>query len=401
MGKTGQAILKALPRICLSNQMTNKAKKILTRRAQNPDLIFVCLLIITCLILLRLPTGFEERRPPDSRVAKGMIISVDNEDMTRNLMVKTGSQTLNIKLLEGPFEGRSLNALNLLYGKMDMDEIYEPGRVILVEYSVKDGKIKGVRPRGTYRLGLEMLLVILFAVLLTVVAGWTGLKALLSFIFSALMLWKVMIPAFLKGADPILAGLGVVALLTASISFLVGGISRKGSVCFLGAFSGLILTCILAQLFMKGFRIHGATRPFAETLLYSGFYYLNLTRIFLAGVFIASSGAVMDLAMDISASMHEIIQKHPLISKWEHFRSGMAVGRAVIGTMTTTLLLAYLGSYMTMMMVFMGQGVPVSNILNINYVAAEILNIMVGSFGLVAVAPLTAFIGAVIYGKRS
>jgi uncharacterized membrane protein len=213
------------------------------------------------------------------------------------------------------------------------------------------------------------------------------------------MLWKVMIPAFLKAHDPILIALGVVASLTAVISFLVGGISPKGLVCFLGAFLGLVLTCLLAQLFIKGFRIHGATRPFAETLLYSGFYYLNLSKIFLAGVFTASSGAVMDLAMDISASMHEIREKHPVISRWDHFKSGMAVGRAVIGTMTTTLLLAYSGSYLTMLMVFMGQGVPLGNILNLNYVAAEVLNTMVGSFVLVTVAPFTAAVGALIYGR--
>lgn len=375
-------------------------KKRFSRFLSNPDFLFVFILFISCIILFQLPTGFEERQPPNSRVDKGKVMTVDNGDMTQNLMVKTGSQTLTVKLLGGSFKGMTLKAVNLLYGKMELDEIYEPGQNILVEYSVKNGKIKGVQPRGTYRLGLELLLVIMFTSLLMVVAGWTGLKALLSFVFSALLLWKVMIPAFLKGSDPIFVGLVVVVLLTAAISFLVGGITRKGMVCFLGAFLGLLLTCALALIFIKGFKIHGATRPFAETLLYSGFYYLNLSKIFLAGVFIASSGAVMDLAMDISASMHEVLQKHPAISRWEHFRSGMAVGRAVIGTMTTTLLLAYLGSYMTMMMFFMGQGVPMNNILNLNYVAAEILNIMVGSFGLVSVAPFTALVGAVIYGQK-
>jgi len=376
--------------------MTERCSRFLS----NPDFLFVFILVISCIILFQLPTGFEERQPPNSRVDKGKVMTVDNGDMTQNLMVKTGSQTLMVKLLGGSFKGMTLKAVNLLYGKMELDEIYEPGQSILVEYSLKNGKIKGVQPRGSYRLGLELLLVIMFAILLMVVAGWTGLKALLSFVFSALMLWKVMIPAFLKGSDPIFVGLVVVALMTAAISFLVGGISRKGMVCFLGAFLGLLLTCALALIFIKGFKIHGATRPFAETLLYSGFYYLNLSKIFLAGVFIASSGAVMDLAMDISASMHEVLQKHPAISRWEHFRSGMAVGRAVIGTMTTTLLLAYLGSYMTMMMFFMGQGVPMNNILNLNYVAAEILNIMVGSFGLLTVAPFTALAGAVIYGQK-
>ena len=109
----------------------------------------------------------------------------------------------------------------------------------------------------------------------------------------------------------------------------------------------------------------------------------------------------MDLAMDISAAMHEIREKHPAISIKEHIASGLSVGRSVIGTMTTTLLLAYSGSYIAMLMLFMGQGVPLINIFNLNFVAAEILNTIVGSFGLVTVAPITAVAGGIIYGKRT
>ena len=104
----------------------------------------------------------------------------------------------------------------------------------------------------------------------------------------------------------------------------------------------------------------------------------------------------MDIAMDISASMKEVLDKKPDISRRELFFSGIKVGRAVIGTMTTTLLLAYSGGYTGLLMVFMAQGTPALNILNLNYVSAEILHTLVGSFGLVTVAPLTAFVGSFI-----
>ncbi len=127
------------------------------------------------------------------------------------------------------------------------------------------------------------------------------------------------------------------------------------------------------------------------------FYTLNLTRIFVASIFIACSGAVMDLAMDISASMHEIQPKKPDIGLFEHIRSGMTVGRSVVGTMTTTLLLAYSGSYIALLMLFMGQGIPLLNMLNKGFMAAEVLNTIVGSFGMVTVAPFTALAGGLIY----
>jgi uncharacterized membrane protein len=105
----------------------------------------------------------------------------------------------------------------------------------------------------------------------------------------------------------------------------------------------------------------------------------------------------MDLAMDIAASMDEIKRKHPGIGLFEHVRSGLRVGRAVIGTMTTTLLLAYSSSHITMFLLFMAKGLPAVNILNAPFVAAEVLNILVGSFGLVTVAPFTALVAGLLY----
>lgn len=362
--------------------------------------VFFCLVLaLVCVGLVLLPTGYEQRRQKNSQLARACIISVDNSEVSQHLIVKTGAQSLQVEILNGQWKGQRVAAVNQLTGTMELDEMYVPEQTVLVEFSVTGGAIRWAHCRGTYRLGIEGLLMGLFALLLIGVAGWTGLKALLTFVFTALMIWKVMLPCFLKGYDPVLVAIAVAGVLTGATTFIVGGLSRKGLVTFLGAFLGLLLTCALAQVFQYGFNIHGAVRPFAEQLLYSGFYHLNLTRIFLAGIFIASSGAVMDLAMDIAASMHEIAEQNPDISRLKLIGSGMAVGRSVIGTMTTTLLLAYSGSYMTMFMYFMGQGIPLQNILNLNYVAAEVLNTFVGSFGLVTVAPFTALMGGLVFRR--
>ena len=130
--------------------------------------------------------------------------------------------------------------------------------------------------------------------------------------------------------------------------------------------------------------------PNSESLLYSGYQDLNLTRIFMASIFIGSSGAVMDLSVDITSAVKEVVDKKPDMGWREAARSGMNVGRAAMGTMTTTLLLAYSGGYVALLMVFMAQGTPVWNILNYKYVASEIIDTIVGSFGLVTVAPFTA-----------
>ena len=98
----------------------------------------------------------------------------------------------------------------------------------------------------------------------------------------------------------------------------------------------------------------------------------------------------MDLSVDITSAVYEVVEKRPDLSWWEATRSGMNVGRAAMGTMTTTLLLAYSGGYVALLMVFMAQGTPLDHMLNYKYVAAEIIHTLIGSFGLVTVAPFTA-----------
>lgn len=108
----------------------------------------------------------------------------------------------------------------------------------------------------------------------------------------------------------------------------------------------------------------------------------------------------MDLAVDITSAVNEVIQKKPDIGWKEAMQSGMAVGRAAMGTMTTTLLLAYSGGCVALLMVFMAQGTPIDNILNYKYVSSEILDTIVGSFGLVTVAPFTALTSGVFLTRK-
>ena len=150
------------------------------------------------------------------------------------------------------------------------------------------------------------------------------------------------------------------------------------------------------MIFTDLFKINGAVMPDSESLLYSGYQHLDLTAIFMSSIFIGASGAMMDLAVDITSAVHEVVEKKPQIGWKEAAKSGMNVGRAAMGTMTTTLLLAYSGGYITLLMVFMAQGTPIDHILNYKYVSAEILDTVVGSFGLVTVAPFTALAAGII-----
>ena len=343
--------------------------------------VFPVVLLFVCLVLCLIPTGFENRGRDDAVRTRGVVLSVDDGMVRQFGLVRSGSQNLKIRILDGEFKGREIDANNRLIGKMELDKLFKAGDEVFLVLTMAGDAVVWANASDHYRLDLELALLAFFGLLLVLFAGYTGVRALLSFIFTALMIWKVMVPCFLKGYDPILVSLLTVAVMAAAIIFLVGGLSRMGVVAFLGSVLGLCFTCVMALVCSGGFHINGAIRPFSETLLYSGFVHLDLGRIFLASIFTASSGAVMDLAIDISAAMNEVVRKKPDISRHEILQSGFAVGRAVIGTMTTTLLLAYSGNYITLLMLLMAQGIALPNIFNMSYVAAEVFHTLVGSFG--------------------
>jgi len=378
-------------------QMISKCKL-----PQKSDLVLVALLLILSTTILCIPTGFSETDSKNSERVKALVVETDNSMVVETGILKTGSQSVLIKILNGKFKGTELTAFNQLIGRMEFDKYFVPGDKTLTVLNLNPDKstIISANVIDHYRINLEVFLLALFVLFLVSFAGWTGVKAMLSFLFTGIAIWKLLLPGLLKGFSPIPLSLGIVALLTSVIIFLVAGTNKKGMVAFFGAMSGIAITCFMAIFFGKLFNIHGAIKPFSETLLYSGYSYLNLTEIFLAGIFISSSGAVMDISMDIAASQAEVYQQNPNISAKELRSSGFSVGKAVVGTMTTTLLLAYSGGFSALLMVFIAQGTPMINILNLNYVSGEILHTLVGSFGLVLVAPFTAIIGAWVFTRR-
>ncbi|MDR0764587.1 MAG: YibE/F family protein [Synergistaceae bacterium] len=370
--------------------------------AQRKDIVFSCVVLLLCVGLYFLPTGFEDRLPKDTEQAEGRVVAVDNSHMEQHGLVLSGSQGVEVELLGGKWKGQIIRTGNHFLGKMELDRVFAPGEHALMNIASSGGVITWAHTADHYRLRIELILLAVFSLFLLFYGGFFGFQAILSFFFTGLVLWKLTIPNLLKGVDPVFLNFTIVCVLSAVILFLVAGLNKKGVVAFLGAAIGLGITAFMTLCFTHPFRISGAVRPFSETLLYSGFTHLNLTRIFIAGVVLSASGAVMDLAMDISAAMSEIVRHNPEISRKELFISGNTIGRSVIGTMTTTLLLAYSGGYLVMLMLFMGQGIPNANILNMSYVAAEILHTIAGSFGLVLVAPVTTIAGTLLYlpGRR-
>lgn len=356
--------------------------------------VWVCL--IALIILVVIPTGYEEKLVyQDCERVAAKVVSVDNSAIVDTGLVRSGEQKCTVNVLSGLFKGQTISAVNMLNGSLEQDKIFAPGDKALLVISHQGDTVTTATMTDHYRIHWELVMAIGFVALLVLFAGKTGMRAVLSFALTVLCLWKVLIPAYLSGFNPIWVGLGITLFLTVLIIGLVYGFDRRCLASVSGSFLGILITCVLGVLFTDLFKIHGAVMAYSESLLYSGYQDLNLTKIFMASIFIGAAGAIMDLSVDITSSVYEVVQKRPDLDWKAAVASGMNVGRSAMGTMTTTLLFAYSGSCAALLMVFMAQGTPMDNIFNYKYVAAELIHTVIGSFGLVTVAPFTALCAGV------
>ncbi|WP_319781119.1 YibE/F family protein [Maridesulfovibrio sp.] len=357
--------------------------------------VFFILMIVGLVGLLKyedpgtdIKTGLHELR--------ATVTAVNNDALVEMGTARIGGQHVTAILQEGEVKGQTVTGVNQLTGQPEMDELFHPGDTILMAVRIVDGKPTQARAVHQFRQGWELTLFGLFIIILLIYARLIGLKALFSFITSFYIIWKFFIPGLLGGGNPILLTVVTLTLLTVVIITCVAGLSRVTVVATMGTLCGLLLALSLTLFFGEKLKLAGMTAPFASMLVFSGYYTLDLLDIFYASVILGASGAAMDIAMDVAASMNEVLAKKPDISRNELIKSGFNVGRMVTGTMTTTLLLAYSGGYLTMLMVFMAKATSFTRMLNFKLVAAEIFRTLVGSVGLVLVAPITAILAGFI-----
>ncbi len=368
---------------------------------RNKDLIFSIICIIIIGILLALPTGFESQLYVNAESVKARVISVDNSNATSIGVTNQGEQKVQIEILNKTFKGQVVTGVNFFNGNLVDDKVFVAGDTayVLVE-KTQSGEFLFATLVDHYRLDIEVVLVLLFVALLIIFSGTTGVRTVISFSFTLACIFKIFIPLLLHGYHPIFLALLIGVLISIVTLILVAGFTKKAYCAIAGAIGTSLVTCILAVLFGNWFKIPGAVMDWSESLIYSGFHTLNLTLIYQAGIYLSCSGAILDLGIDISAAIDELVDKKPSISSKEILFSGLTIGRSIVGSQTTTLLLAYMGSFIGVMMVYMAQGTPLLNILNAKFIASEILQTFVGCIGLVIVSPLTSLICSYAYTKK-
>ena len=222
-------------------------------------------------VLLFIPTSFENQSLTSSMLyEKGRVIEVDNSYLNSFSVVTTGTQEVTTVVKSGKFKGDTLKSQNTLIGQKSIDKIFYEGDMVLLILQLNETKehVIGARASEFYRQGIEAILFVCFALFLVLFAKMVGLKALLSFVFTALAFWKLLIPMYLKGYSPLLGAIFIVFITSVVIILLVGGLNKKGLVSLLGTMAGVVVTAILAVVFGRLMKIPGTVQEYSEALLY-------------------------------------------------------------------------------------------------------------------------------------
>ncbi len=314
---------------------------------------------------------------------------------------RLGEQYLEVELLSGPYKGTVLETYNYMSAYLNVDA--GEGTRIIVRLDLDDSGEPYIIAVPNYdRATVLMGLLAIFALLLIVIGGKKGVLALLGLAYTLACLWFILVPMILRGASPIPVTILIVALTTVASLVLLTGLSKKTLCATLGCVGGVAAAGLFAAVSGVLSPLNGFNMSEAEELvLRAADSELHISGLFVAGILVASLGAVMDVAMSISSSCWELRELNPGLPKAALFRSGMNIGRDAMGTMANTLILAFSGASLNMLLLFQVYDYPLIQIFNTDAMAMEVIRGVAGSIGIILTVPLVALLSAQIMGPAA
>lgn len=305
-----------------------------------------------------------------------------------------------VELVEGPRAGERVLALvtiltgNAAAGSLDVgDEV-----VVSVTEGFDGGEILAVSE--PYRLPALGLLALVFGLVMVLVGGWQGLRALVGLGLTVVLVAKVFIPLLLTGAAPVPLAIVLAVIVTTATILLTEGLTRVGGVAIAGTVGGLVVTAVLAALFssavafsdLSGGQLSYLTLPSGELL--------DIGGILLAAIILGAVGVLDDVTVTQAATVDELCARgpQPPAALW---RRAMRIGRSHIAATTNTLFMAYVGASLPALIFIVVVAEPALLTLNREVLALEIVRTLVGSIGIVLAMPLTTAIAAWVFGRRA
>ena len=357
-------------------------------------------LIVTVLLCIGMPKISNKLKPDTpftQEFATGIVEEVLEEDLSPDPVVQgrfRGTQKLRVKILEGTYQNEEFEVYNTL-SSLHSNFAYKGLKAV---FTLRESG--GQTAVWLYNLKRDthvFVLAALFFAALVMLGRGQGLKSALGLVFTCVLIVTVLIPALFAGFPPVPVSIVLVSLMTVVSFILISGFTRKTFAAIAGTVSGITIAGIISAIVSYFAQLSGVNMEGGEQLLnLAPDYNLQLGGLLFTSILIASLGAVMDVSMSIASSMQEILTANPRLTKRELFKSGLTVGKDITGTMSNTLILAFAGSSLPLVMMIWGYGMSFKQFINIPRIVIEIMHGISGSIGIIAAVPCTALVALFI-----
>ncbi len=342
---------------------------------------------------------YEESMQPEYKIVKARIIEIPLDETKEDrpdvpIQSDRRYQHIKIELISGSHKGEVYTVQNIIEMINPYKLIFKPGdKMLLRMFEDEEGKIYSLQIAEKMREQYVYVAVIGFLVLLAVIGGKHGIKSVLSLIFTGGIIVFVLVPMILKGYNPIISSTLICIVTTVVTLLLIVGRNKKTISAILGTVIGLMIAGFVVFVIGNASQLTGLSGDEAQMLAYiPQKSFLDFKGILYAGILIGALGAIMDVTVSVASAMHEIETVHPDISTKELIKSGLNVGRDIMGSMSNTLILAYTGGALHLMLLFNAFNLTFTEIINMDMIASEVIRAIAGSTGLILAIPLTAII---------
>ncbi len=341
-----------------------------------------------------------EQQYESETIAKGIILDIQEiESEEESVVFDDEKQWLAyLKITTGPYKGRTLDTVHYSGGNPAYSfEVYPDDEVIL-SLEVEDFVLKGAYISDISRDKYLKWMLAIFMASILLIGARQGVKTIFSLLITVGSVIKILLPAILAGKNPIVITILICIGITIVTHMLITGFTKKSLAAIAGTTMGIVIGGLLAKYVITLGRISGLGSEESRLFFFSfAEGKMDITGILFAGIVIGSLGAVMDVAMSIASSITEIHSANRKLSFSQLVKSGLNVGRDIIGTMANTLILAYTGSALPLMLLIFANNIPFLKYINLDMIATEIIRALSGSIGLFLAVPFTALVSAVLY----
>lgn len=354
---------------------------------------------------------------PQSAVQTGIayeraeVVSIDDSyyQGQQNLEdVPVGKQIITARILSGSHKDEVYsgikNDLGIHYGT-----VLNVGDRVILSFSYTDGELENIVMRE-YDRSVPVGIVILAFLLITVLVGATvGAKSLIGLGFTILCIFTVLIPLLIDGWPTLPTILLMCTYVTIVEFVLLDGVNKKTACAILGTIAGVLFSMLFSQFSSWILRLNGYLTLDAEPaieqikelkLMQDPLSSIRIKDLMIGGIMIAALGAVNDVAMSISSAMNELVAVNPNLTRRELLRSGMNIGRDMVGTMTNTLILAVVGGGFITIIYLTSLRPSLNQLMSTTYFSLEVLQAIASSIGVILAVPLTVIIGMLLFGKH-